>query len=224
MFDIKAIRDNPEAFDAGLKRRGLSPLSAGLIAQDEALRAIKTRLQEAQARRNAASKEIGKAKGAKDEALAAKLMAEVSALKDQLQADEDEQRKLEAALDRELAVIPNIPLAEVPDGTDEKGNAEVRRWGDPKGVPAASLNKPKQHFEIGEALGMMDFEAAARISGARFVVLSDRDSDADKAPIPSLLLTSAVHHHLVRQNERTMVGLIVGFLTQRYGVRSAATA
>ena len=181
MFDIKAIRDNPEAFDAGLKRRGLSPLSAGLIAQDEALRAIKTRLQEAQARRNAASKEIGKAKGAKDEALAAKLMAEVSALKDQLQADEDEQRKLEAALDRELAVIPNIPLAEVPDGTDEKGNAEVRRWGDPKGVPAASLNKPKQHFEIGEALGMMDFEAAARISGARFVVLKSQLARLERA-------------------------------------------
>jgi seryl-tRNA synthetase len=171
MFDIKAIRDNPTAFDAGLKRRGLDPLSAGLIAKDEALRAIKTRLQEAQARRNAASKEIGKAKGAKDETLAAKLMAEVGALKDQLQADEDEQRKLEADLERELAVIPNIPLAEVPEGADEKANVEVRRWGDPKAVPAARLNKPRQHFEIGEALGMMDFEAAARISGARFVVL-----------------------------------------------------
>ena len=108
-------------------------------------------------------------------------MAVVSALKDQLQADEDEQRKLEAALDRELAVIPNIPLAEVPDGTDEKGNAEVRRWGDPKGVPAASLNKPKQHFEIGEALGMMDFEAAARISGARFVVLKSQLARLERA-------------------------------------------
>jgi seryl-tRNA synthetase len=171
MFDIKAIRDNPAAFDAGLKRRGLDPLSTGLIARDEALRAIKTRLQEAQARRNAASKEIGKAKGAKDEALAARLMAEVGALKDQLQADEDAQRKLEADLERELAVIPNIPLPDVPEGADETGNVEVRRWGDPKGVPAARLNKPRQHFEIGEALGMMDFEAAARISGARFVVL-----------------------------------------------------
>jgi seryl-tRNA synthetase len=171
MFDIKAIRDNPTAFDAGLKRRGLDPLSAGLIAKDEALRAIKTRLQEAQARRNAASKEIGKAKGAKDEALAAKLMAEVGALKDQLQADEDEQRKLEADLERELAVIPNIPLPDVPEGADETGNVEVRRWGDPRTVQGARMNKPRQHFEIGEALGMMDFEAAARISGARFVVL-----------------------------------------------------
>lgn len=171
MFDIKAIRDNPAAFDAGLKRRGLEPLSAGLIARDEELRALKTRLQEAQAQRNAASKEIGKAKGAKDEALAQKLMAEVGALKDQLQADEDEQRKLEAALERELAVLPNLPLDDVPEGADETANVEVRRWGDPKTMPAAGLNKPKQHFEIGEALGLMDFEAAARMSGARFVVL-----------------------------------------------------
>ena len=181
MFDIKTIRENPEAFDTGLKRRGLSPLSAGLIAQDEALRALKTRLQDVQARRNAASKEIGKAKGAKDEALAAKLMAEVSALKDQLQADEDEQRKLEAALERDLAVIPNLPLAEVPEGADEKANVEVRRWGDPRGVPGARMNKPRQHFEIGEALGLMDFEAAARISGARFVVLKGQLARLERA-------------------------------------------
>jgi seryl-tRNA synthetase len=181
MFDIKAIRDNPTAFDAGLKRRGLGPLAAGLIARDEELRAIKTRLQEAQARRNAASKEIGKAKGAKDEALASKLMAEVNALKDQLQADEDAQRKVEAELERELAVIPNIPLPDVPEGADETGNVEVRRWGEPKKVPAAALNKPKQHFEIGEALGMMDFEAAARISGARFVVLKGQLARLERA-------------------------------------------
>jgi seryl-tRNA synthetase len=171
MFDIRAIRDNPAAFDAGLRRRGVEPLSSAIITRDEELRAIKTRLQEAQARRNAASKEIGKAKGAKDESRASKLMAEVAALKDQLQADEDKQRELEAALERELAVLPNIPLADVPDGADETANVEVRRWGDPKTMPAAGLNKPKQHFEIGEALGLMDFEAAARMSGARFVVL-----------------------------------------------------
>ncbi len=181
MFDIKAIRDNPAAFDAGIKRRGLEPLSSGLIARDEELRAIKTRLQEVQARRNAASKEIGKAKGAKDEALAAKLMAEVASLKDQLQADEDEQRQLEAALERELAVLPNIPLADVPDGADETANVEVRRWGDPKTMPAASLNKPKQHFELGEALGLMDFEAAARMSGARFVVLKGQLARLERA-------------------------------------------
>ena len=181
MFDIRAIRDNPAAFDAGLKRRGLEPLSSGLIAKDEELRAIKTRLQEAQARRNAASKDIGKAKGAKDEVLATKLMAEVAALKDQLQADEDTQRELEAALERELAVLPNLPLADVPEGKDETANVEVRCWGDPKSLPAASLNKPKQHFEIGEALGLMDFEAAARMSGARFVVLKGQLARLERA-------------------------------------------
>ena len=181
MIDIRAIRDNPAAFDAGLKRRGLEPLSSGLIAKDEELRAIKTRLQEAQARRNAASKEIGKAKGAKDEALASTLMAEVAALKDQLQADEDKQRELEAALERELAVLPNLPLADVPEGKDETANVEVRRWGDPKSLPAASLNKPRQHFEIGEALGLMDFEAAARMSGARFVVLKGQLARLERA-------------------------------------------
>ena len=181
MFDIRAIRDNPAAFDAGLRRRGVEPLSSAIITRDEELRAIKTRLQEAQARRNAASKEIGKAKGAKDEALASKLMAEVAALKDQLQADEDKQRELEAALERELAVLPNIPLADVPDGADETANVEVRRWGDPKTMPAAGLNKPEQHFEIGEALGLMDFEAAARMSGARFVVLKGAVARLERA-------------------------------------------
>ncbi len=181
MFDIRAIRDNPAAFDAGLRKRGLDPLAAGLIARDEELRALKTRLQEAQARRNAASKDIGKAKGAKDEALASKLMAEVGALKDEIQAGEEEQKKLEAALERELAVIPNLPLDEVPEGKDEADNVEVRRWGDPQKMPAAGLNAPKQHFEIGEALGLMDFEAAARMSGARFVVLKGQLARLERA-------------------------------------------
>jgi seryl-tRNA synthetase len=172
VFDIKAIRDNPNWFDSGLKRRGIDGQfsSQAILALDEKLRAIKTRAQEAQARRNAASKEIGKAKGAKDEALAAKLMAEVASLKDQLAADEAEQAQIEKELhDKHLAVIPNIPLDEVPEGADETGNKEVRRWGEPK-MPAG-LNKPKQHFELGEALGLMDFEMAAKVSGARFVFL-----------------------------------------------------
>jgi seryl-tRNA synthetase len=181
MFDIRAIRDNPAAFDAGLRKRGLDPLAAGLIARDEELRALKTRLQEAQARRNAASKDIGKAKGAKDEALASKLMAEVGALKDEIQAGEEEQKKLEAALERELAVIPNLPFDEVPEGKDEADNVEVRRWGDPQKMPAADLNAPKQHFEIGEAFGLMDFEAAARMSGARFVVLKGQLARLERA-------------------------------------------
>jgi len=167
VFDIKWIRENPEAFDAGLKKRGLSPQSADLIALDEARRAHVTKLQEAQARRNAASKEIGKAKAAKDDAKAAELMAEVAALKDQLAAGEGDERALDAKLRDALSVIPNLPLDEVPLGKDEKDNVEVRKVGTPTKFDFA----PKQHFELGEALGLMDFATAAKISGARFVVL-----------------------------------------------------
>jgi len=167
MFDIKWIRDNTGAFDAGLKKRGLAPLSAKLLEMDDARRRHQTRLQEAQGRRNAASKEIGKAKGAKDEAKAAALMQEVADLKETIQQGEAEERELVAALERELAVIPNLPRDDVPEGRDETDNKEVRRVG----APTKLAFKPKQHFELGEALRLMDFEAAAKISGARFVVL-----------------------------------------------------
>ncbi len=177
MHDIKAIRDNPEAFNAGLKRRGIFGEGEGkfsaeaILKLDEVRRAHVTRLQDAQARRNAASKEIGAAKKAKDEATAARLMAEVNALKETLSTGEDEEKRLTAEIEALLAVIPNMPLAEVPDGKDEHDNKEVRTVGDPKAVPAATLNAPKQHFELGEALGLMDFETAAKVSGARFVFL-----------------------------------------------------
>ena len=167
MFDIKWIRDNAEAFDASLKRRGLAPLAASLIKDDEGLRAVKTKLQDAQSRRNAVSKDIGKAKGAKDDELAAKLMAEVAELKEAIAKGEEEERVQQAELDAKLAVIPNMPLAEVPDGKDEHDNKEMRKVGT---VPVFAF-QPKQHFELGEALGLMDFEGAAKISGARFVVL-----------------------------------------------------
>ena len=167
MFDIKWIRDNPEAFDAGLKSRGRAPWSATLISLDEARRAHVTRLQDAQARRNATSKDIGKAKASKDEAKAQTLMKEVADLKQLIQDGEAEEKKLEAELRAELEVIPNLPLAEVPVGGDEKANKQVRQVG----TPPKFAFQPKQHFEIGEALGLMDFETAARISGARFVVL-----------------------------------------------------
>ena len=174
MFDIKWIRDNPGAFDAGLKRRGLLPggdvkFAAELIALDEGRRKVITRLQEAQARRNAASKEIGKAKGAKDEAKAAALMAEVAALKDELAQGEEEQKARDKELHDALSVIPNLPADDVPEGADEKGNKEIRKVGTPPKL--AWTNKPLQHFEIGEALRLMDFETAAKLSGARFVVL-----------------------------------------------------
>ena len=174
MFDIKWIRDNPDAFDAGLRKRGIAPgwdvkFAADLIVLDEARRAVITRLQEVQARRNAASKEIGKAKGAKDEATAAKLMAEVAALKDELAKGEDEQKAHDKTLHDALSVIPNLPADDVPEGADEKGNKEIRKVGTPPKL--GWTNKPLQHFEIGEALGLMDFETAAKLSGARFVVL-----------------------------------------------------
>jgi seryl-tRNA synthetase len=167
VFDIKWIRDNADAFDASLQRRGLAPQAAALVALDDKRRATLTALQDAQSRRNAASKEIGKAKGAKDEATAARLMAEVADLKDTIAKGEDDERKLDAEIKAALDVIPNLPRADVPDGADETGNVEVRRVGTPVRLDFA----PKQHFEIGEALGLMDFEAAQKISGARFVVL-----------------------------------------------------
>jgi seryl-tRNA synthetase len=167
MYDIKWIREHPDAFDRGLKRRGLDPLSKKLVALDEKRRAAITKFEQAQARRNAASKEIGDAKKAKDEAKAGKLMAEVAELKTSLPAMEDEQKALAAALDKELAQIPNTPLDDVPDGADASGNVEHHAFGKKRDYAF----KSKQHFELGEALGQMDFELAAKLSGARFVVL-----------------------------------------------------
>jgi seryl-tRNA synthetase len=167
MYDIKWIREHPDAFDRGLKRRGLDPLSKKLVALDEKRRAAITKFEQAQARRNAASKEIGDAKKANDEAKAGKLMAEVAELKTSLPAMEDEQKTLAAVLDKELAQIPNTPLDDVPDGADAGGNVEHHVFGKKRDYAF----KPKQHFELGEALGQMDFELAAKLSGARFVVL-----------------------------------------------------
>jgi len=167
MYDIKWIREHPDAFDRDLKRRGLEPLSKKLIALDEKRRTAITRFEQAQARRNAASKEVGDAKKAKDEAKASKLMAEVAELKTSLPAMEDEQKVLAAALDKELAQIPNAPLDDVPDGADASGNVEHHVVGKKRDYAF----KPRQHFDLGEALGQMDFELAAKLSGARFVVL-----------------------------------------------------
>ena len=167
MYDIKWIREHPEAFDRGLTRRALEPLSGKLMALDEKRRAAITKFEQAQARRNSASKEIGEAKKNKDEARAAALMAEVNELKITLPALEAEQKKLGDELDKELAQIPNMPLDDVPDGTDASGNVEYRKHGAKRDYSF----KPQQHFELGEALGMMDFELAAKLSGARFVVL-----------------------------------------------------
>ena len=167
MHDIKAIRDNPAAFDAGLKRRGLAPLSGALLAIDEKRRAGILASEQAQARRNAASKEIGDAKKAKDEARAAKLMAEVAELKTTMPQLELAAKTADDELATELAAIPNLPLDEVPDGVDEHGNVQRHVYGKIRTYGFAT----KPHDELGDALGYMDFATAAKLSGARFVVL-----------------------------------------------------
>ncbi|KZD24484.1 serine--tRNA ligase [Tardiphaga robiniae] len=167
MHDIKSIRDNPEAFDAALKRRGLAPLSASLLAIDESRRTAIGHVEKMLARRNAASKEIGDAKKRKDHAHAEDLMIEVTQLKSVLPELEKTPRELEAKLNGLLAQIPNLPLDEVPEGTDEHGNVERHHFGAKRNYAFT----PKPHYDLGEAMGFMDFEAAAKLSGARFVVL-----------------------------------------------------
>jgi seryl-tRNA synthetase len=168
MLDIKWIRENPEALDAALAKRGAGAQSGQLIALDEARRSHVGALQALQERRNAASKEIGKAMAAKDQAAADSLKAEVAKLKDELQAGEAKERELDEALKHALSVLPNIPLEDVPVGKDESDNVEIRVSGTKPDLGFET----REHFELGEALGMMDFERAAKMSGARFTILS----------------------------------------------------
>ena len=167
MYDLKWIRENPKAFDDALAKRGLEPLSEAVLGLDGERRAHLQTLQEAQTRRNAASKQIGQAKASGDEAEAKRLMDETADLKERIQKGEDEERRLDEALKELLAGVPNMPFDDVPVGPDESANELVRSWGEVPSFPFA----PKQHFEIGEALGLMDFETAAKLSGSRFVVL-----------------------------------------------------
>ncbi len=167
MHDIRWVREHPQAFDAALERRGLEPLSASLLAIDEKRRAAILASEQAQARRNSASKEIGEARKAKDEARAALLMAEVAALKTTMPQLELAAKQADQALSKELAAIPNLPLDEVPDGKDEQGNVEHHVFGAVRNYGFA----PKPHDDLGHAIGGMDFATAAKLSGARFVVL-----------------------------------------------------
>jgi seryl-tRNA synthetase len=171
MLDIKWIRENPEALATALQNRNWTPDAAKaevdrLIALDEARRSQIVRVEEAQARRNAASREIGRSKAQKDEEGAGRLMAEVAELKAFLGEAEEKGKALDREMDEALAVIPNVPLPDVPVGADEHGNVEYRRSG-----TKPAMNSAREHFELGEALGMMDFEVAAKLSGSRFVVL-----------------------------------------------------
>jgi seryl-tRNA synthetase len=175
MFDIKWIRDNNQAFDAGLAKRGLAPMAARLMELDEERRSHVAKLQEAQSRRNAASKEIGKAKASGDEELANRIIREVGELKQYLQEGEERERELTESISDALSPIPNLPFDDVPLGNDEADNVEVRVVGEKPGFNFL----PKEHFEIGEgleaansAVGLMDFDRAAKLAGSRFVVLS----------------------------------------------------
>ena len=166
MHDIRAIRDNPEAYDQGWAKRGLPAQTPAILELDRQLREAQTALQVAQGRRNEDSKLIGQAKARKDEAEAQRLLAEVETIKGALASLSEVETRLTEELKGILAAIPNIPAAEVPQGADEHDNVEQRRWGQVHPHVA-----PKDHVALGEALGLMDFEAAARTSGARFVFL-----------------------------------------------------
>ena len=203
MHDIRLIRENPKAFDEGLARRWLPPRADSLIALDESRRAAILELQKAQERRNAASKEIGAAMARKDAAAAEALKAEVAAIKTGMPELEAAERKAGAALDEALAAIPNLPLAEVPLGKDEADNVEVRRHGAPPKFPDGF--KPKEHFEIGEALGLMDFETASKISGARFVVLKGALARLERALMQFMLDLHTQEHGYEEINPPVLV-------------------
>lgn len=177
MHDLKFIRDNAEEFDTAMKRRGLEPQADRILALDKSRRDAQTELQEMLSRRNSASKEIGQAKKNGDEDRAQALMAEVSGLKDGIARLEESEAANAAALQEILEGLPNMPFADVPDGDGEDDNVEIRKWGEPTELAFEA----KQHFELGEDLGMMDFEAAARISGARFVVLRGQLARLERA-------------------------------------------
>lgn len=189
MFDIKWIRANAEAFDAAVSRRkNVSVRASDLLAIDDKRRDIIVRLNEAQEKRNAVSKQIGQAKAQKDEARAQQLMADVAALKDMIPQGEADERAIEAELRSALSTIPNLVFEDVPDGTDESGNVE---YFGANGTAATAAKArpplpsfgfaPKEHYEIGEAMGLMDFETAAKLSGSRFVVLKGQVARLERA-------------------------------------------
>ncbi|MCB2072421.1 MAG: serine--tRNA ligase [Novosphingobium sp.] len=176
MHDIRLIRDDPESFDAALARRGVEPSSAAILALDAERRAVATRMQEAQSRRNEASKAIGKAMGQGDTDTAEALKAEVAELKQTLPELETQERELGAKLQDELSRLPNLPLDEVPDGVDESGNVELSSWGTRREFDF----EPKEHADLGPALGL-DFETGALISGARFTFLRGQMARLNRA-------------------------------------------
>lgn len=189
MHDIRLIRETPDAFDAGLARRGAAPSAAAILDLDTRRRAVATRMQEAQNRRNEASKAIGAAMGRGDKDQAEALKAEVAELKQALPAQEQEERELTAALHDALSALPNLPVADVPEGEDEAGNVEVARWGTPRDFAFT----PKEHADLGPSLGL-DFETGARISGARFTFLRGQMARLQRALAQFMLDTQTTAH------------------------------
>jgi seryl-tRNA synthetase len=176
MHDIKAIRDDPAAYDRAWRSKGLAAQTPAILDLDRGLRVAQTSLQAAQSRRNDVSKLIGIAKVKKDEAAAVELMAEVELLKAEIAREGEAERETGEALRALLAALPNLQADDVPPGADESANLEVRRWGEP-----FAIANPKDHVDLGEGLGLMDFEAAARMSGARFVVLRGQLARLERA-------------------------------------------
>jgi seryl-tRNA synthetase len=190
MHDIKSIRDNPAAFDEGLALRGLAPLSAEILTIDSEKRDHIQKLQDAQSRRNVLSKDIGAAMKSGDKTRAETLKIEVARLKDFISSGEETERVLTQKINDALAVIPNIPLADVPNGKDEHDNVEIHIWGE---KPRFNF-KPREHFDIGEWLGQMDFETAAKLSGSRFVILKNQLAKLERA-LGQFMLDLHTEHH-----------------------------
>lgn len=205
MHDIRAIRENPDLYDAAWARRGLPPMAKKIIESDAKLRTASTTKQDAEAQRNAASKAIGAAKAKKDEAEASRLMEQVAALKTRIEETSVDEAKWQKERDDLLSSIPNLPAVDAPDGDDEHGNVEVRRWYIQSGANPPPLELTADHVTLGEALGMMDFEAAARLSGARFVVLRGQLARLERALAALMLDIQTGEHGYTEVNPPVLV-------------------
>ncbi|SLN59048.1 serine--tRNA ligase [Pseudooctadecabacter jejudonensis] len=200
MHDIRAIRENPAAFDAALSRRGDAPVSSELLAMDEARRTKIAQAEGAQADANKAAKEVGAAKGRGDEAEFERLRALVAEKKQQIAALNEEAKAQDAALTARLAEIPNLPADDVPDGTDEADNVEINRWGTPRDIKNA-----QEHFDIPAVKGSMDFETAAKLSGSRFVLLSGAVARVNRALAQFMLDVHTMDNGLTEVNTPVLV-------------------
>jgi seryl-tRNA synthetase len=201
MHDIRAIRENPAAFDAALARRGLAAQSGEILALDQARRAAISQAEAAKAAQNAASKQVGAAKARGDDAEFERLRALVAEKKAEMAALEDEARAGDAKLTEILEVLPNLPLAEVPEGVDEADNVEMRRWGTPRDFDF----QPVEHFEIKGIAKDMDFGTAAKLSGARFVVLRGAVARVHRALAQFMLDLHVEDHALTEVNSPVLV-------------------